>query len=43
MPKITTKGQVTIPQDVRNRFALLPAGKRQIQIESGQGNPPKAR
>ena len=24
MPKITTKGQVTIPQDVRNRFALLP-------------------
>jgi hypothetical protein len=30
MPKITTKGQVTIPQDVRNRFALLPGGLKLI-------------
>ena len=24
MPRITSKGQVTIPQNVRNRFSLLP-------------------
>lgn len=24
MPKITTKGQVTIPQEIRNKFSLLP-------------------
>ena len=24
MPKITSKGQITIPQDIRNKFGLLP-------------------
>lgn len=24
MPKVTTKGQITIPQDIRNRFGFLP-------------------
>ena len=24
MPKITSKGQITIPRDIRNRFAFLP-------------------
>ncbi len=24
MPKITSKGQITIPQDIRNKFSFLP-------------------
>ncbi|MEA3361550.1 MAG: AbrB/MazE/SpoVT family DNA-binding domain-containing protein [Thermodesulfobacteriota bacterium] len=24
MPKVTTKGQITIPQDIRNRFGFFP-------------------
>jgi AbrB family looped-hinge helix DNA binding protein len=24
MPKVTTKGQITIPQDIRKRFGFLP-------------------
>ena len=24
MPKVTIKGQITIPQDIRNRFGFLP-------------------
>ncbi len=24
MPKITRKGQITIPQEIRNKFSLLP-------------------
>lgn len=30
--KITTKGQVTIPQDVRDRLGLLPGTEMQFEI-----------
>ena len=36
MPKVTRKGQVTIPQDVRNRFALLPGTEVDIVTEGNK-------
>jgi AbrB family looped-hinge helix DNA binding protein len=33
--RITTKGQVTIPQDVRERLGLLPHTEVQFRIEGG--------
>lgn len=30
--KITTKGQVTIPQDIRERFGLLPHTEVEFQV-----------
>jgi AbrB family looped-hinge helix DNA binding protein len=34
--KITTKGQVTIPADVRERLGLLPNTEVEIVVEGGQ-------
>lgn len=34
--KITTKGQVTIPIDVRERFGLLPNTEVEFVVEGGQ-------
>lgn len=36
MPRVTRKGQVTIPQDVRNRFALLPGTEVDIVAEGNK-------
>ena len=36
MPKVTRKGQVTIPQEVRNRFALLPGTEVDIVTEGNK-------
>ncbi len=33
MPKVTTKGQITIPQDIRNRFGFLPGIEVDIVTE----------
>jgi AbrB family looped-hinge helix DNA binding protein len=33
--RITTKGQVTIPQDVRDRLGLLPHTEVQFRVEGG--------
>lgn len=34
--KITTKGQVTIPADVRERLGLLPNTEVEIVVENGR-------
>ncbi|MHB8868605.1 MAG: AbrB/MazE/SpoVT family DNA-binding domain-containing protein [Thermoleophilia bacterium] len=31
--RITTKGQVTIPQDIRERFGLLPHTEVRFQVD----------
>ena len=39
MPKITQKGQVTIPQNIRNMFSMLPeqeAGSGRTQAQTGR-------
>ena len=36
MPKITSKGQVTIPQDIRNRFGFLPGTEVDIIAEDNK-------
>ena len=33
MPKVTTKGQITIPQDIRNKFGFLPGIEVDILAE----------
>jgi len=33
MPKITSKGQITIPQDIRNKFGFLPGIEVDIVTE----------
>ena len=33
--RITTKGQVTIPQDIRERFGLLPHTEVEFAIDNG--------
>ena len=46
MPRITSKGQVTIPQVIRNKFGFLPGmevefivdGNKAMIIKSRQGN-----
>jgi AbrB family looped-hinge helix DNA binding protein len=34
MPRITSKGQITIPQDIRNKFGFLPGTEVDV-IEEG--------
>lgn len=36
MPKITSKGQVTIPQDIRNKFGFLPGMDVEIIVENNK-------
>lgn len=36
MPKITSKGQVTIPQSIRNSFAMLPGTFVDIIVEDNK-------
>jgi len=36
MPKVTTKGQITIPQDIRNRFGFLPGIEVNIVSEGNK-------
>ncbi|MCP4752520.1 MAG: AbrB/MazE/SpoVT family DNA-binding domain-containing protein [Proteobacteria bacterium] len=36
MPRITSKGQVTIPQHVRNNFSLLPGTEVDIIVRNDQ-------
>jgi AbrB family looped-hinge helix DNA binding protein len=33
MPRITSKGQITIPQDIRNKFGFLPGMEVDIVAE----------
>jgi len=33
MPKITSRGQITIPQDIRNKFGFLPGIEVDIVAE----------
>ena len=37
--RITTKGQVTIPQDIRERFGLLPHTEVEFVVEGDDGRP----
>ena len=42
--RITSKGQVTIPQDIRERLGLLPNTDVEFAVERGvAGDPPEAR
>ena len=34
-PKVTSKGQVTIPQDIRERAGLLPGTEMQFSLSGG--------
>jgi AbrB family looped-hinge helix DNA binding protein len=36
MPRITSKGQVTIPQDIRNKFGFLPGMEVEIIAEGNK-------
>ena len=36
MPRITSKGQITIPQDIRNRFGFLPGMEVDIIAEGNK-------
>jgi AbrB family looped-hinge helix DNA binding protein len=36
MPRITSKGQVTIPQDIRNKFGFLPGMEVDIIAEGNK-------
>ncbi|MBW2639845.1 MAG: AbrB/MazE/SpoVT family DNA-binding domain-containing protein [Deltaproteobacteria bacterium] len=36
MPRITSKGQVTIPQDIRNKFGFLPGTEVDIIAEDNK-------
>ncbi len=36
MPKITSKGQITIPQDIRNKFGFLPGIEVDIVTEGNK-------
>jgi AbrB family looped-hinge helix DNA binding protein len=35
MPKVTSKGQITIPQDIRNKFGFLPGEDVDVIDEGG--------
>ena len=37
MPKITSKGQITIPQVIRNKFGFIPGMDVEIIVEGEQG------
>jgi AbrB family looped-hinge helix DNA binding protein len=36
MPRITSKGQITIPQDIRNKFGFLPGMEVDIIAEGNK-------
>ncbi len=36
MPKITTKGQITIPQEIRNSFSFLPGTEVDVIAEGNK-------
>ena len=36
MPRITSKGQITIPQDIRNKFGFLPGMEVDIIVEGNK-------
>ena len=36
MPKITSKGQITIPQEIRNKFGFLPGMDVDVIIEDSK-------
>jgi AbrB family looped-hinge helix DNA binding protein len=36
MPKITTKGQITIPQEIRNKFSFLPGTEVDVIAEGNK-------
>ncbi len=36
MPRITSKGQITIPQDIRNKFGFLPGIEVDIVTEGNK-------
>jgi AbrB family looped-hinge helix DNA binding protein len=36
MPRVTSKGQVTIPQDIRNRFSFLPGSHVQFLVKGNE-------
>ena len=36
MPRITSKGQITIPQDIRNKFGFLPGMEVDVIVEGNK-------
>jgi AbrB family looped-hinge helix DNA binding protein len=36
MPRITSKGQITIPQEIRNQFSLLPGTDVEVIAEKSK-------
>ena len=36
MPRITSKGQITIPQDIRNKFGFLPGTEVDVIAEENK-------
>ena len=36
MPRITSKGQITIPQDIRNKFGFLPGMEVEVIAEGNK-------
>jgi AbrB family looped-hinge helix DNA binding protein len=36
MPKVTSKGQITIPQDIRDKFGFLPGTEVEILAEGNR-------
>ena len=36
MPRITSKGQITIPQEIRNRFGFIPGTDVDIIVEGSK-------
>lgn len=36
MPKITSKGQITIPQEIRNKFGFMPGTDVEIIVEGNK-------
>ena len=36
MPRITSKGQITIPQEIRNKFGFMPGMEVEIIVEDNK-------
>ena len=36
MPRVTSKGQITIPQEIRNQFSLLPGTEVDVIAENNK-------
>ena len=34
--KVSTKGQIVIPRDVRNTFGIVPGGKLLVAVDNGE-------